>query len=64
MAPAPTWPRNPQPLSAPAESVPPDENGGPTCTAAVLVGGLLLVAAAGLGAFAGRATAGPRRVGA
>jgi hypothetical protein len=60
-APPPTWPTNPQSLTAPAESVP-AERDGPSWTATVLVGGLFLLAAAGLGALAGRASAGSRRV--
>jgi hypothetical protein len=56
----PTWPTHPQALTAPAESVPADED-GPSWTAAVVLGGVLLFAAAALGALAGRATAGSRR---
>jgi hypothetical protein len=57
----PTWPTNPQTLSSPAESVPAEDD-GPSWTATVLVGGLFLFAAAGLGALAGRARARSRSV--
>jgi hypothetical protein len=59
----PAWPTHPQVLTAPATSAPAADD-GPSWTAAILVGGLLLFAAAGLGALAGRASAGARRAGA
>jgi hypothetical protein len=60
---APTWPTDPQALTARTTPAPAAHD-GPSWTAAILVGGLLTLAAAALGAVAGRATARPRRAGA